>query len=135
MFLEISQNSQENTCARVSLLIKLQASSLQLYQIRDSNTGVSLWILWNFLEHLFYRTPMDDCFSLIINKNDKDKDKIKFKFFPYHFALKNVEAFIVFFAALQFIVLIHLWPIFPFYTPYKPMKMKGFLVFSEGIKW
>ena len=25
MFLEISQNSQENTCARVSLLIKFQA--------------------------------------------------------------------------------------------------------------
>ena len=31
VFLEISQNSQENTCARVSLLIKLQASGLQLY--------------------------------------------------------------------------------------------------------
>ena len=28
MFLEISQNSQENTCARVSFLIKLQASGL-----------------------------------------------------------------------------------------------------------
>ena len=28
MFLEISQNSQENTCARVSFLIKLQASDL-----------------------------------------------------------------------------------------------------------
>ena len=26
MFLEISQNSQENTCARVSFLIKLQAT-------------------------------------------------------------------------------------------------------------
>ena len=25
LFLEISQNSQENTCARVSLLLKLQA--------------------------------------------------------------------------------------------------------------
>ena len=31
MFLEISQNSQENTCARVSFLVKLQASGLQLY--------------------------------------------------------------------------------------------------------
>ena len=28
MFLEISQNSQENTCAGVSLLINLQASGL-----------------------------------------------------------------------------------------------------------
>ena len=31
VFLEISQNSQENTCARVSFLIKLHASGLQIY--------------------------------------------------------------------------------------------------------
>ena len=31
VFLKISQNSQENICARASFLIKLQASSLQLY--------------------------------------------------------------------------------------------------------
>ena len=31
VFIEISQNSQENTCTRVSFLIKLQAWSLQLY--------------------------------------------------------------------------------------------------------
>ena len=31
VFLEISQNARENTCARVSFLIKLQASGLQLY--------------------------------------------------------------------------------------------------------
>ena len=31
VFLEISQNSKENTCARVSLLIKLQISGQQLY--------------------------------------------------------------------------------------------------------
>ena len=31
LFLEISQNSQENTCARVSFLIKLQVLALQLY--------------------------------------------------------------------------------------------------------
>ena len=30
VFLEISQNSQENTCARVSFLINWQASGLQL---------------------------------------------------------------------------------------------------------
>ena len=29
LFLEISQNSQENTCARVSFLTKLQASGLR----------------------------------------------------------------------------------------------------------
>ena len=31
LFLDMSQNSLENTCARVSLLTKLQASGLQLY--------------------------------------------------------------------------------------------------------
>ena len=30
VFLEISQHSQESTCARVSFLVKLQASGLQL---------------------------------------------------------------------------------------------------------
>ena len=38
-----SQNSQENTCAR--------ALGLQLYSKRD-------------FEHLFYRTPLDDCFCI-----------------------------------------------------------------------
>ena len=38
VFLEISQNSQENTCARASFLINLEASG----------TGVFLWILRNF---------------------------------------------------------------------------------------
>ena len=41
IFLEISQNWQENTCARVSLLK------------RDSGTGVFLWILWNFYKNTF----------------------------------------------------------------------------------
>ena len=58
VFLKISQNLQENTCTTVSFLIKLQASDLQLYQKRDSGTGVFLWILQNFQEHLFYRTPL-----------------------------------------------------------------------------
>ena len=42
VFLEILQNSQENTCARVSFLIKLQPYALQLNQKRDSGTGVFL---------------------------------------------------------------------------------------------
>ena len=48
VFLKISQNSQENICARVSLLIKLMTWSLQFYLKRDSGTRVFLWILWNF---------------------------------------------------------------------------------------
>ena len=42
VFLEILQNSQENTCARVSFLIKLQAWG------SDSVMNVSLWILRKF---------------------------------------------------------------------------------------
>ena len=53
VFLEILQNSQENTCARVSFLIELQPWDLQLCQKRDSGTGVFLWILWNFLKAPF----------------------------------------------------------------------------------
>ena len=40
MFLNDSENSQENTCIRVFFLINLQAR-LET----DSNTGVFLWIL------------------------------------------------------------------------------------------
>ena len=58
MCLEISQNSQENTCARVSILLKLQAWCLQLYEKRDSGTGIFLCILRNFWEHFFNRTPL-----------------------------------------------------------------------------
>ena len=42
VFLEISQNSQENDCARASFLIMLQALGRQLYYKRDSATGVFL---------------------------------------------------------------------------------------------
>ena len=35
VFLEISQNSQENTCARASLLIKLQAFSFSVQRVRS----------------------------------------------------------------------------------------------------
>ena len=63
VFLEILQNSQENTCARGSFLITLQAWSCNFI----SGTGVLLWILRNFKQHIFYRTPPGDCFCLIEN--------------------------------------------------------------------
>ena len=47
VFLKISQNSQENTCARVSLLIKLQASGLVF----------SCEFCEIFKNIVFYRTP------------------------------------------------------------------------------
>ena len=59
VFLKISQNSQENTCARVSFLNKV--TCLRPAK-RDSDTGVFLWILRNFKENFFYRTyPMSAC--------------------------------------------------------------------------
>ena len=41
VFLKILQNSQENTCVRVSFLTKLQASTLQPYR-KDTPTQVFL---------------------------------------------------------------------------------------------
>ena len=40
VFLEISQDSQENNCVRDSFLIKLQSRGLQLYEKRVFGTGV-----------------------------------------------------------------------------------------------
>ena len=80
VFFKISQNSQENTCARVSFLTKLQTwgsvcSSKSSHQRCYRKTSVSeslfsstllkkrLWhrfFLVNFVK--FLRTPLDDCF-------------------------------------------------------------------------
>ena len=62
VFLLISQNSQKNTCARVSSLIKFQTRGLQLYQKRGSGTAVFLWILQSFWKHLFLENTSDGCF-------------------------------------------------------------------------
>ena len=56
VFLEISQNSQENTCARVSFLIKLQAnlvaqSALEKFTY-SSNSLVSLCEFAHFSHYL-----------------------------------------------------------------------------------
>ena len=64
VFLEISPNLQENTCARDSFLIKLQAPGLQLYQKRATGTRVFLLILRNFQEHLFLKNTSGGCFYL-----------------------------------------------------------------------
>ena len=51
VFLEISQNSQENTCARVFF-----------NKVTGQGTGVFLWILGNFQEHLFLQNTSGGCF-------------------------------------------------------------------------
>ena len=43
---------------------------------RDSGTGVFLWILWNFQEHLFYRTPPDIMCKMIANTVQNDSEAI-----------------------------------------------------------
>ena len=52
----------ENPFARISFLIKLQEKACNFIKKRGSDTSVFLWILRNFLELDFYRTPLDDCF-------------------------------------------------------------------------
>ena len=52
VFLKILQNSQENTCVRVSFLIKLQAPH-RCFPVNFAK----------IFRTPFYRTPLDDCFS------------------------------------------------------------------------
>ena len=59
LFLKFSQNSQENTHARVSFLIKLQAWGLTQLQ---TLAQVSCEFYKSFKNTFFYRTPPDDCF-------------------------------------------------------------------------
>ena len=48
LFLKLSQYSQES--CRSAVLLK-----------RGSNAGVFFWLLWNFQEHLFWRTFANGC--------------------------------------------------------------------------
>ena len=58
MFLKILQNSQENTCAKVSFLIKLQAPNLQFYFKKASSAGAfsrefyEIFTSTYFVEHM-----------------------------------------------------------------------------------
>ena len=52
VFLKMSQNSQENTCARVSCLIKLQVFSYKFCKI-FMNTSFLEHIRWLLLEYVF----------------------------------------------------------------------------------
>ena len=52
MFLKISQNSQQNTCARVPFLINFPASGLQLYQKKKKKKEWQGGFLTNFVKFL-----------------------------------------------------------------------------------
>ena len=64
LFLKTSQNSQENTCARVSFSIKLQASGLRPATLLKKRLWHTCFPV-NFVKFLrtpFYRKPPGDCF-------------------------------------------------------------------------
>ena len=95
MSLEIPQNSQENTHARVSFSIKLQDSGLQLYLKRDSAQMFSCefcGISQNtfFTEHLGmterWRLVIMQMINLILNG---DKLSIKFHKFGKRYSKKS----------------------------------------------
>ena len=48
-------------------ILQLQISWKDFFS-KDSGTIVFLWILWNFSKHLFYRTPLSDCFLIELQK-------------------------------------------------------------------
>ena len=52
-FLKISQNSQENTCARVCFLIELQASGSNFF-INISKKSLS-WLVWSIIRGVVKR--------------------------------------------------------------------------------
>ena len=51
------QNSQENTCTRVSFLIKFRPQPATLFKKRESGTGVFCEFCEIFKRTSFYRTP------------------------------------------------------------------------------
>ena len=58
MFLEISQNSQESTCARVSFLIKLQVEACNLIK-KETLAQVFSCEFWEISKNTFFhRTPL-----------------------------------------------------------------------------
>ena len=63
-FSEISQNSQENTCARVSFLIKFQAQACNFIKKETLTQVFSCQLCKIFKNTFFYRTPPGDCFYL-----------------------------------------------------------------------
>ena len=60
VFLDILQNSQENTCARVSFLIKLQTEAWNFTKKETLAQGFSVNFA-KFLRIPFSRNPPDNC--------------------------------------------------------------------------
>ena len=58
VFLEISQNSQENTCARASILINLQAQACNFIKIEALAQVFSCEFCEMSKNTFYYRTPL-----------------------------------------------------------------------------
>ena len=81
VFLEISQNPQENTCVRVLFFNKVTGvSPATLLKKRLWHRRFPVNFV-KFLKHHFYRTPLDDCFwtylylSLHLLTTEKNQSK------------------------------------------------------------
>ena len=63
VFLEISQNSQKNTCARVSVLIKLQAGLQQVHSCKNCEIDKNIlghlqWLLLSLQNHFSHKRAL-----------------------------------------------------------------------------
>ena len=90
VFLEISQNSQESTCARVSVLIKLQASGLRCEQSMQASEMLNLTRPNNttygtFSEDLFF------CFFMFLILRQKRRPYCSFSL--QHFSQDPVDLY------------------------------------------
>ena len=84
--------TEKHICARVSFLINLQASACNFIN-KDSGSGVFLWILRNFWEHLFYRTPDKYIWEYLIitGSNVIDSTDTRTDGKSWHWKLKKQE--------------------------------------------
>ena len=90
MFLEILQNTEKNTCARVTFLIKLEASGLQLYLKRDCGTSVFLWILTDCKKTCSLSTASIINFYVVKHYTNLDWDFLRLNCFEIAYLLYHI---------------------------------------------
>ena len=74
MFLEVSQNSQENTCARVSFLIKLQTEACNFIK-KETLTQVFSYEFCEISKNIFFRrTPLVAAYVIRYQKTKQAKN-------------------------------------------------------------
>ena len=81
VFLNISQNSLENTWVGVSISINLHASVLQLYQKRRLRHRCFPLNSVNFSEHLFFQNTSEQLLLNFTNENKTSENEISNRWF------------------------------------------------------